>query len=123
MDGDDSKCEIRHEDPAVPPPFYSNVSNVDFRDGRSMYMATKGGAEALARGWAEAFGGKNEEFDFMAGTTANSVVVGLTETDNIKKLPEDIKTDLVDDFKKQQCLPRLAKPEDVADGMYCFLSV
>jgi 3-oxoacyl-[acyl-carrier protein] reductase len=57
----------------------------------------------------------------MAGTTANSVVVGLTQTDAVM----DCGTEMVDNFKAEffptQSIPRFGQPEDVADvvGLLC----
>lgn len=77
----------------------------------------------MARTYAAAFGGHHAEFDFMAGTTANSVMVGLTETAWTKN--GAVSQEVLDAFKEywhpRQCIPGMAQPEDVADviGMLC----
>jgi NAD(P)-dependent dehydrogenase (short-subunit alcohol dehydrogenase family) len=57
----------------------------------------------------------------MAGTTANAVTVGLTQTDSVMKLPEGLIAEIKSEFLPQQCLPRLGQPEDIADvvGLLC----
>ncbi|CAG8970950.1 hypothetical protein HYALB_00000931 [Hymenoscyphus albidus] len=86
-----------------------------------MYSAGKSAGESLCRTWSQAFGGKEEEFSFMAGTTANSVTVGLTQTDSIMKCPPDALEDFKKEFFPLQSSPRFGQPEDVADvvGMLC----
>ncbi|KAF2424846.1 NAD(P)-binding protein [Tothia fuscella] len=89
--------------------------------GQLMYSAGKAAGESLCRSWAQAFGGKEDEFAFMAGTTANSVMVGLTKTDAVMSCPPD----MIEGFKKEflplQSMPGLGEPEDVADvvGLLC----
>jgi 3-oxoacyl-[acyl-carrier protein] reductase len=51
----------------------------------------------------------------MAGTTANAVTVGLTQTDSVMGLPADLQAEIKMEFLPQQCLPLLGQPEDVAD--------
>lgn len=57
----------------------------------------------------------------MAGTTANSVTVGLTETESVMSCPPE----MIEGFKKEflplQSVPRLGQPQDVADvvGLLC----
>ena len=57
----------------------------------------------------------------MAGTTANSVVVGLTSTEAVMNCPPH----MVDGFKKEflpmQSIQRIGQAEEVADviGMLC----
>jgi len=57
----------------------------------------------------------------MNGTTANSVTVGLTQTDSIMRVPPDA----LDVFKKEffplQSVPRFGQPEDISDviGLLC----
>jgi 3-oxoacyl-[acyl-carrier protein] reductase len=88
---------------------------------RPLYSATKAAGESLVRSWAEAFGGKEAKFDFMAGTTANSVLVGLTKTDAVKRHPPEVVEKMAAQYIKMQSIPRAAEPEDVADviGMLC----
>jgi len=86
-----------------------------------MYASTKSAGESLCRTWAQAFGGKEEAYAFMKGTTANSVVVGLTETEAVVNCgPEAVKK-FQDEFFPTQSLPRFGQPEDVADvvGLLC----
>jgi NAD(P)-dependent dehydrogenase (short-subunit alcohol dehydrogenase family) len=90
-------------------------------DGQLMYAAGKSAGESLCRTWAQAFGGKNPEYEFMKGTTANSVAVGLTETDAVVDCgPEAVKK-FQDEFFPPQSIPRFGQPEDVADviGLLC----
>ena len=86
-----------------------------------MYGATKSAAESLARSWADAFGGKDPDFEFMAGTTSNSIMVGLTDTDAMRNLPEGPRNQLINEMTQKQNLPRAGQPEDVADvvGLIC----
>lgn len=86
-----------------------------------MYAAGKSAGESLCRTWAQAFGGKEERYSFMAGTTANAVTVGLTETDAVMDCgPEAVKS-FQDEFFPTQSIPRFGQPEDVADvvGLLC----
>ncbi|PNH69836.1 hypothetical protein VD0001_g7045 [Verticillium dahliae] len=48
-----------------------------------MYAAGKSAGESLCRTWAQAFGGKEERFSFMGGTTANAVSGGPPETGGV----------------------------------------
>jgi 3-oxoacyl-[acyl-carrier protein] reductase len=61
------------------------------------------------------------QFAFMAGTTANSVSVGLTETESITRLPTEVIEMVKTEFIAGQCLPRFGQPDDVADvvGLLC----
>lgn len=57
----------------------------------------------------------------MAGTTANAVQVGLTQTTALSRAsPEDV-IKYKEAYVPQQSLPRLAEPDDVADvvGFLC----
>lgn len=86
-----------------------------------MYAAGKSAGESLCRTWAQAFGGKDERYAFMAGTTANAVTAGLTETEAVVNCgPEAVKK-FQDEFFPTQSIPRFGQPEDVADvvGMLC----
>jgi NAD(P)-dependent dehydrogenase (short-subunit alcohol dehydrogenase family) len=85
-----------------------------------MYSASKAACESLVRTWAEAFGGKQKEFAFMAGTTANAVQVGLTKTSALSRASSETVARYTDVYVPQQSIPRLAEPEDVAD-VVCFL--
>ncbi|KAF6839434.1 3-oxoacyl-(acyl-carrier-protein) reductase [Colletotrichum plurivorum] len=86
-----------------------------------LYAAGKSAGESLCRTWAQAFGGKDERYAFMAGTTANAVTVGLTETEAVVNCgPEAVKS-FQYEFFPMQAIPRFGQPEDVADvvGMLC----
>ncbi|KAJ4006011.1 hypothetical protein NW752_001256 [Fusarium irregulare] len=86
-----------------------------------MYAATKSAGESLCRTWSQAFGGKDERYAFMAGTTANAVTAGLTQTDAVMDCgPEAVKK-FQDEFFPLQSSPKFGQPEDVADvvGMLC----
>lgn len=86
-----------------------------------MYSATKSAGESLCRTWAQTFGGKEERFTFMAGTTANAVAVGLTETEAVISCGPDAVKEFKDEFIPLQSIPRFGQPEDVADvvGLLC----
>lgn len=73
------------------------------------------------RCWADAFGGKEERFAFMSGTTANSVFVGITATEAINRQSPEVVERLKSIHVPMQSIPRVAEPEDVADvvGMLC----
>jgi 3-oxoacyl-[acyl-carrier protein] reductase len=57
----------------------------------------------------------------MAGTTANAVTVGLTQTDSLMRCPEEALDGFKQEFMPLQSLPRFGQPEDVADviGLLC----
>jgi 3-oxoacyl-[acyl-carrier protein] reductase len=57
----------------------------------------------------------------MAGTTANAVTVGLTQTDSVMQCPPDVLEIFKSEFIPLQSLPRFGQPEDVADvvGLLC----
>lgn len=86
-----------------------------------MYMATKSAGESLCRAWADAFGGKYPEYAFMAGTTANAVLVGITETEAITNMPQEFIDSSSNELIGTQSIPRMGKPQDVADvvGLLC----
>ena len=88
-----------------------------------MYMATKSAGEALCRAWSDAFGGKYAEYAFMAGTTANAVMPGITRTDGLynNNLPPELIKEFESEFLTLQSIPRVAMPEDIADvvGVLC----
>jgi len=86
-----------------------------------MYAAGKSAGESLCRTWAQAFGGREEKFSFMEGTTANAVTVGLTETESVMNCPPDILEDFKREFISLQSMPRIGQPQDVADvvGLLC----
>ncbi|KAM0495936.1 hypothetical protein ACHAP8_007851 [Fusarium lateritium] len=86
-----------------------------------MYAAGKSAGESLCRTWSQAFGGKDERYSFMSGTTANAVTADLTQTDAVMDCgPEAVKR-FQDEFFPLQSMPQFGQPEDVADvvGMLC----
>jgi len=91
-----------------------------------IYSASKSALESLARTWAKVLGGTNPEFAFMAGSTANSISVGATESDAAKRLPVETKEErLREEMERQLIAPggsgHFAQCEEVADvvGMLC----
>ena len=86
-----------------------------------MYAAGKSAGESLCRTWAQAFGGKEEKYAFMAGTTANAVTVGLTETEAVVNCGPEAVQSFQDEFFPAQSIPRFGQPQDVADvvGLLC----
>ncbi|KAM0421288.1 hypothetical protein ACHAPT_011010 [Fusarium lateritium] len=86
-----------------------------------MYAAGKSAGESLCRTWAQAFGGKDERYSFMEGTTANAVTAGLTETDAVVNCGPGAVKRFQDEFFPTQSIPRFGQPEDVADavGLLC----
>jgi NAD(P)-dependent dehydrogenase (short-subunit alcohol dehydrogenase family) len=86
-------------------------------------MVSKSANESMCRSWSAAFGGRNEQFAFMAGTTANAVMAGLTRTGAVydNNIPEDVIKSFEDEFVTPQDIPRVGLPEDVADvvGLLC----
>lgn len=101
--------------------FISSAESVNCEPAVSIYASTKAANEAMARSYSKAFGGNNAEFDFMAGTTANSVLTGLTETGGVQKYGPEVWEELQQFWVSKQCIPRLGKPEDVAEvvGFLC----
>lgn len=57
----------------------------------------------------------------MAGTTANSVTVGLTQTDSVMQCPPEVLENFKREFIPLQSIPRFGQPDDVADvvGLLC----
>ncbi|KAH0843831.1 hypothetical protein FOPE_08974 [Fonsecaea pedrosoi] len=86
-----------------------------------MYATTKAANEAMARCYANAFGGQHPQFAFMAGTTSNSVCTGLTDTAGPRQFGDQAFNVFKDYWVSRQAIPRLAAPEDVADvvGLLC----
>ncbi|KAJ5935174.1 hypothetical protein N7466_004721 [Penicillium verhagenii] len=83
--------------------------------GQLIYGAGKSAGESLCRTWAQAFGGKEERYAFMEGTTANAVSVGLTETEAVVNCGPEAVEQFQNEFFPTQCIPRLGQPDDVAD--------
>lgn len=86
-----------------------------------MYATGKSAGESLCRTWSQAFGGKDERYSFMAGTTANAVTAGLTQTDAVMNCGPEVVQRFQDEFFPLQSMPQFGQPEDVADvvGMLC----
>lgn len=63
----------------------------------------------------------NEQYVFMAGTTANAVSVGLTATRAVMSMDQASIDGFKQDFITAQASPEMGQPEDVADvvGMLC----
>lgn len=57
----------------------------------------------------------------MAGTTANSVTVGLTQTESVLNCPPDLLDEFKNEFLPLQSKPDFGRPEDVANvvGLLC----
>ncbi|KAM0287041.1 hypothetical protein ACHAQH_000726 [Verticillium albo-atrum] len=101
--------------------YLSSIRSRQPWSGQLMYAAGKSAGESLCRNWAHAFGGKEEEFAFMVGTTANAVSVGLTETEAVMNCGPEAVQKFQDEFFPLQSIPRFGQPEDVADvvGLLC----
>lgn len=101
--------------------FISSAESVNCDPVVSIYASTKAANEAMARCYANAFGGRNPSFEFMAGTTANSVLTGLTETGGVQQYGPDEWERLQAFWLSKQTIPRLGQPDDVADvvGFLC----
>ncbi|KAM5344361.1 hypothetical protein ACJ41O_012898 [Fusarium nematophilum] len=101
--------------------FISSAESVNCEPAVSIYASTKAANEAMARSYANAFGGNDPVFAFMAGTTANSVLTGLTETGGVQQYGKEVWKELQEFWVGKQAIPRLGKPDDVADvvGFLC----
>jgi NAD(P)-dependent dehydrogenase (short-subunit alcohol dehydrogenase family) len=101
--------------------FISSAESVNCEPDVSIYASTKAANKAMARAYANVFGGKNAAFDFMGGTTANSVLTGLTETRGVQQYGPKVWQELQEFRVGKQAIPRLGRPEDVADvvGFLC----
>ena len=57
----------------------------------------------------------------MAGTTANAVTVGFTQTESVMMCPPDVLETFKQEFITLQSIPKFGQPEDVADvvGLLC----
>lgn len=57
----------------------------------------------------------------MAGTTANAVTAGLTQTDAVMMCGNEAVEGFKKEFMPWQSIPKFGQPEDVADvvGMLC----
>lgn len=95
--------------------YISSIRSRQPWSGQLMYAAGKSAGESLCRTWAQAFGGREERFAFMAGTTANAVTVGLTQTEAVMNCPPEAVEGFKEEFLPMQSLPKFGQPEDVAD--------
>lgn len=101
--------------------FVSSAESVNCEPAVTIYASTKAANEAMVRCYANAFGGRYSCFDFMAGTTANSVLTGLTETGGVQQYGLEVWEELKNFWVGKQAIPRLGQPDDVADvvGFLC----
>ncbi|KAH6711758.1 hypothetical protein BKA61DRAFT_658317 [Leptodontidium sp. MPI-SDFR-AT-0119] len=101
--------------------YISSIRSRQPWSGQLMYAAGKSAGESLCRTWSMAFGGKEDRFSFMEGTTANSVTVGITQTDSLMNCPPATLENFKQEFFPLQSSPKFGQPEDVADavGMLC----
>lgn len=101
----------------------SSVRSRQAAQSRLLYIATRPAQEGLCRAWADAFGGKYPRYAFMAGTTANAVLVGLKITEAVynDKIPEAVVKGIENDLVRCQGILRFGELEDVADvvGLLC----
>lgn len=76
----------------------------------------------MIRSWADAFGGTDASvsFSFMAGTTANSLQVGVTKTEAVNRQTPDALEMIQLAFLPKMSIPRLGEVEDVPD-VVCLL--
>lgn len=58
----------------------------------------------------------------MAGTTANAVSVGLTQTDSVMMCPPDILEEFKKEFITTQSIDKFGQPEDIADVVGMLVS-
>lgn len=72
-----------------------------------MHCVMKSTGESLVRCWADAFGGKDSQFDFMAETTANSVIVGITRTEAISRHGQEFLDRIMEEIMPFQSFPRV----------------
>ncbi|KIW66541.1 hypothetical protein PV04_05865 [Phialophora macrospora] len=101
--------------------FISSAESTRCAPEALMYATTKAANEAMARCYANAFGGRHAEFEFMAGTTANSLLTGLADTPGPQQFGQKAFEEFKDYWIPRQAIPRFASPEDIADvvGLLC----
>jgi len=87
----------------------SSVSGVYGNVGQTNYAATKAAIVGMTKTWAKELGRK--------GINVNAVAPGFTETDMVKKMPENILTQM----RSIVPLQRLGTPRDIANA-YLFLA-
>lgn len=88
-----------------------NASSVVARDGnpgQTNYVASKGGVEAMTKGWAK---------ELAPDIRVNAVAPGFTDT----RMIEDVPDDLMARFEGETPLGRTADPGEIADA-YVFLA-
>ncbi len=78
--------------------------------GQSAYSAAKAGVEALTVTWAKEFG--------YFGVRVAGIAPGFTATEAVRK---SMTEDVLNDWVRQTPLRRLAKPEEIADGIMFIL--
>ena len=63
----------------------------------------------------------DQGFYFMAGTTANAVMPGVTRTDAFNRHAQEEFDKVRQEYLPLQSMPRVREPEDVADvvGLLC----
>ena len=87
----------------------SSVSGVYGNVGQTNYAATKAAIVGMTKTWAKEFGRK--------GINVNAVAPGFTETDMVKKMPENVLAQM----RSVVPLQRLGTPRDIANA-YLFLA-
>ncbi|MGE7926616.1 3-oxoacyl-ACP reductase FabG [Lysinibacillus xylanilyticus] len=87
----------------------SSVSGVYGNVGQTNYAATKAAIVGMTKTWAKELGRK--------GINVNTVAPGFTETDMVKKMPENVLAQM----RSVVPLQRLGTPRDIANA-YLFLA-
>lgn len=87
----------------------SSVSGVYGNVGQTNYAATKAAIVGMTKTWAKELGRK--------GINVNAVAPGFTETDMVKKMPENVLAQM----RSIVPLQRLGTPKDIANA-YLFLA-
>ncbi|MFF5286986.1 SDR family NAD(P)-dependent oxidoreductase [Streptomyces sp. NPDC013171] len=81
---------------------------------RSHYTATKAALVGLSRSLAKEFGAKGIRF--------NVVALGVVETENLHRLPEDQRKLMVERYSAKTALGRLGTPDEVAGAILWLAS-
>lgn len=81
---------------------------------RSHYTATKAALVGLNRSLAKEFGGKGIRF--------NIVALGVIETENLHKMPEDQQKLMIERYSAKTALGRLGTPDEVAGAVLWLAS-
>ena len=90
----------------------SSVVGVFGNIGQANYAATKAGVIGMTKSWAK-------EFALKGGNVrVNAVAPGYTMTDMMKTVPEN----LLEKFRSQTMLGRLAEPEEIANTVLFLAS-